>query len=213
MFDKQTSALAVDIGMGGDAALRRPVGAARRPYLFRAAAMTPPFPGATCRPNPKHGSVRPSQIRGGGAPPPYRTCIHPVNCELSKIRPFSQKPLFVSRCAATALNMNCGKLKAKNSPFFSGHFDRKSLAKWQRHGPLGGQKVSSKCRNFRGVAAPLAYSSATKDPIQGGGAPPPYHVHNGGQEQGQRPEICSFGEDFSPGLVLITAQNESGLFD
>jgi farnesyl-diphosphate farnesyltransferase len=42
--------------------------------------------------------------------------------------------------------MNCGKLKAKKSPFFSGHFDAKSLANQAKTA----QKVSPKCRNFRG---------------------------------------------------------------
>jgi serine protease inhibitor len=66
--------------------------------------------------------------------------------EIHKYLPFPPKPLFVSPCAPTALKMNCGKLKAKKSPFFAGHFAGKSLEN-QAKTP---QKMLQKCRNFRG---------------------------------------------------------------
>jgi hypothetical protein len=59
---------------------------------------------------------------------------------------FSPKPLFVSPCAPTALKMNYSKLKAKKSPFFTGHFTAKSLGNQAKTF----KKVSPKCRNFRG---------------------------------------------------------------
>jgi hypothetical protein len=73
---------------------------------------------------------------------------HIAFCTISGyLTPFSPKPLSVSPCAPMALNLNCGKLKAKKSSFFSGRFDGKSL----RNQTKSGKKVSSKCRNFRGI--------------------------------------------------------------
>jgi hypothetical protein len=66
--------------------------------------------------------------------------------QITLISPFSQKQPFVTRCAPTALKMNCGKLKAKNSRFFCRHFARKSLGNQAKTH----QNVSPKCRNFRG---------------------------------------------------------------
>jgi Domain of unknown function (DUF4855) len=81
--------------------------------------------------------------------------LHHANCESSNITHFSQKPPFVSRCASMALNLNCGKLKAKKSSFFSGHFARKSLANQAKTR----QNMLQKCRNFRGLPGHL-YESA-----------------------------------------------------
>jgi hypothetical protein len=78
----------------------------------------------------------------------------PIVADLTR---FSLISPLVSPCAPTALNMNCGKLKAKNSPFFSGHFGGNSLGNQAKTH----QKMLRKCRNFRGYTAYVFFPLST----------------------------------------------------
>jgi hypothetical protein len=93
--------------------------------------------------------------------PPRQICLIPhANCESSKMMPFSQKSPFVSHCGSMALKMNCGKLKAKKSPFFIRPEHGKSLENQAENG----QKVSPKCRNFRGYPEGFFVHSGAASP-------------------------------------------------
>jgi hypothetical protein len=111
-----------------------------------------------CKINPKNRCFCTSinrRLRGGRGANRQKSARFSTNWQIALNSPFSPKPPFVTRCAPTALNLNCGKLKAKKSRFFSGHFVGKSLVNQAKTC----QKMLQKCRFFGGNTGVLSSSS------------------------------------------------------
>ena len=88
-------------------------------------------------------SSRPGEARGQSVSLANAVEISPARSKAE----FSTKSHFVSPCAPTALAMNCGKFKAKNSHFFIPPKYGKSLG----NQPKTVKKMSPICRNYRAI--------------------------------------------------------------
>jgi hypothetical protein len=81
-----------------------------------------------------------------------------ISAQSSNITPFLPKPLFVSPCAPTALNLNCGKLKAKKIEFFFRALCREIIGKSGENPPKSVAKMSEFAGISQGIF-PCAESS------------------------------------------------------